>query len=340
MPKKKSLEKSESAVVDTLLGNAGETHQRSGGDVPSLTTQQGIPVSDDQNTLRQGSRGPALIEDFHFREKIFHFDHERIPERVVHARGFGAHGYFETLDSLADVTRADVFQRVGEKTEAFVRFSTVAGSKGSFDLARDVRGFAVKIYTKEGNWDLVGNNIPVFFIQDAIKFPDIIHSVKPAPDRGFPQAQSAHDNFWDFISLTPESMHMIMWVMSDRAIPRSFRFMEGFGVHTFRFVNAAGTSTFVKFHWKPKLGLQSVMWNEAVKINGADPDFHRRDLWDAITTGDFPEWELGVQLFDDAFAESFDFDVLDPTKLIPEELLPVLTGWWIISSQRRSRSRS
>jgi catalase len=323
MPKKKSLEKSESAVVDTLLGNAGETHQRAGGDVPSLTTQQGIPVSDDQNTLRQGSRGPALIEDFHFREKIFHFDHERIPERVVHARGFGAHGYFETLDSLADVTRADVFQRVGEKTEAFVRFSTVAGSKGSFDLARDVRGFAVKIYTKEGNWDLVGNNIPVFFIQDAIKFPDIIHSVKPAPDRGFPQAQSAHDNFWDFISLTPESMHMIMWVMSDRAIPRSFRFMEGFGVHTFRFVNAAGTSTFVKFHWKPKLGLQSVMWNEAVKINGADPDFHRRDLWDAITTGDFPEWELGVQLFDDAFAEAFDFDVLDPTKLIPEEVLPV-----------------
>ena len=204
-----------------------------------------------------------------------------------------------------------------------MRFSTVAGSKGSFDLARDVRGFAVKLYTKEGNWDLVGNNIPVFFIQDAIKFPDIIHAVKPEPDRAFPQAQSAHDNFWDFISLTPESMHMIMWVMSDRAIPRSFRFMEGFGVHTFRLLDDEGNSTFVKFHWKPKLGLQSVVWNEAVKINGADPDFHRRDLWDAIQSGAFPEWELGVQLFDQKFADKFDFDVLDPTKLIPEEILPV-----------------
>lgn len=309
--------------AEALTGNAGEVHQLAGGQVPSLTTQQGIPVADDQNTLRQGARGPALIEDFHFREKIFHFDHERIPERVVHARGFGAHGYFETLESLSDLTRADVFQRAGEKTAAFVRFSTVAGSKGSFDLARDVRGFAVKIYTHEGNWDLVGNNIPVFFIQDAIKFPDIIHSVKPAPDRGFPQAQSAHDNFWDFISLTPESMHMIMWVMSDRAIPRSFRFMEGFGVHTFRFLDDEGKSTFVKFHWKPKLGLQSVTWNEAVKINGADPDFHRRDLWDAIISGNFPEWELGIQLFDDDFAESFDFDILDPTKIIPEEVLPI-----------------
>lgn len=307
-----------------IAGNAGELHQVTDGSaIPTLTTQQGIPVADDQNTLRQGARGPALIEDFHFREKIFHFDHERIPERVVHARGYGAHGYLETTESLADVTKADIFQRVGEKTEAFVRFSTVAGSKGSFDLARDVRGFAVKLYTKEGNWDLVGNNIPVFFIQDAIKFPDIIHSVKPAPDRAFPQAQSAHDNFWDFISLTPESMHMIMWVMSDRAIPRSFRFMEGFGVHTFRFVNEEGESTFVKFHWKPKLGLQSVTWNEAVKINGADPDFHRRDLWDAITQGNFPEWELGVQLFDQEFADSFDFDVLDPTKIIPEEIIPV-----------------
>jgi catalase len=307
-----------------LVGNGGELHQAANdADVPTLTTQQGIPVSDDQNTLRQGSRGPALLEDFHFREKIFHFDHERIPERVVHARGYGAHGFFETTESLSDVTKADIFQRVGERTEAFVRFSTVAGSKGSFDLARDVRGFAVKLYTKEGNWDLVGNNIPVFFIQDAIKFPDIIHSVKPAPDRAFPQAQSAHDNFWDFISLTPESMHMIMWVMSDRAIPRSFRFMEGFGVHTFRFLNEEGASTFVKFHWKPKLGLQSVLWNEAVKINGADPDFHRRDLWDAIEQGAFPEWELGVQLFDQEFADSFDFDVLDPTKIIPEEILPV-----------------
>jgi catalase len=303
--------------------DAGETHQVAGGDVATLTTQQGIPVADDQNTLKQGARGPALLEDTHFREKIFHFDHERIPERVVHARGYGAHGFFELTDSLADVTRADIFQRVGERTPAFVRFSTVAGSKGSFDLARDVRGFAVKLYTQEGNWDLVGNNIPVFFIQDAIKFPDVIHAAKPEPDRMFPQAQTAHDTFWDFISLTPESFHMIMWVMSDRAIPRSYRTMEGFGVHSFRLVDAAGKSTFVKFHWKPKQGLQSVVWNEAVKINGADPDFHRRDLWDAINGGDFPEWELGVQLFDDEFADSFDFDVLDATKIIPEELVPV-----------------
>ncbi|MEH2700303.1 catalase [Rhizobium johnstonii] len=304
-------------------GAGGELHQFAEDGMPVLTTAQGGPVSDDQNTLRLGARGPALIDDFHFREKIFHFDHERIPERVVHARGYGAHGYFETYESLAAYTRADLFQRPGEKTPAFVRFSTVAGSKGSFDLARDVRGFAVKIYTQQGNWDLVGNNIPVFFIQDAIKFPDVIHSVKPEPDRQFPQAQSAHDNFWDFITLTPESMHMIMWVMSDRAIPRSFRFMEGFGVHTFRFVNAADESTFVKFHWKPKLGLQSVAWNEAVKINGADPDFHRRDLWQSIQSGNFPEWELCVQLFDQDFADTFDFDILDPTKLIPEEILPV-----------------
>ncbi|MBY5659488.1 catalase [Rhizobium leguminosarum] len=304
-------------------GAGGELHQFAEDGKPVLTTAQGGPVSDDQNTLRLGARGPALIDDFHFREKIFHFDHERIPERVVHARGYGAHGYFETYESLAAYTRADLFQRSGEKTPAFVRFSTVAGSKGSFDLARDVRGFAVKIYTQQGNWDLVGNNIPVFFIQDAIKFPDVIHSVKPEPDKEFPQAQSAHDNFWDFISLTPESMHMIMWVMSDRAIPRSFRFMEGFGVHTFRFVNAADESTFVKFHWKPKLGLQSVAWNEAVKINGADPDFHRRDLWQAIQSGNFPEWELCVQLFDQDFADTFDFDILDPTKIIPEEILPV-----------------
>jgi len=304
-------------------GDGGETHQVAGGDVATLTTQQGIPVADDQNTLRQGARGPALLEDAHFREKIFHFDHERIPERVVHARGYGAHGFFELTESLSDVTRADVFQRVGERTPAFVRFSTVAGSKGSFDLARDVRGFAVKLYTQEGNWDLVGNNIPVFFIQDPIKFPDLIHAAKPEPDRHFPQAQTAHDNFWDFVSLTPESAHMIMWIMSDRAIPRSYRTMEGFGVHSFRLVDAAGKSTFVKFHWKPKQGLQSVVWNEAVKINGADPDFHRRDLWDAINGGDFPEWELGVQLFDDAFADKFDFDVLDATKIIPEELVPI-----------------
>ncbi|WP_320197916.1 catalase C [Agrobacterium sp. rho-13.3] len=303
-------------------GAGGELHQIAEDGAPALTTAQGGPVSDDQNSLRVGPRGPLVVDDFHFREKMFHFDHERIPERVVHARGYGAHGYFETYEPLSDYTKADIFQRAGEKTPAFVRFSTVAGNKGSADLARDVRGFAVKLYTQEGNWDLVGNNIPVFFIQDAIKFPDLIHAAKQEPDRAFPQAQTAHDNFWDFISLTPESMNMIMWTMSDRTIPRSLRFMEGFGVHTFRFVNAQDQSTFVKFHWKPKLGLQSVAWNEAVKINGADPDFHRRDLWHAIQSGDFPEWELQVQLFDQAFADSFDFDVLDPTKLIPEEILP------------------
>ncbi len=300
-----------------------ELHQKARKRDNTLTTQQGVPVADDQNSLKAGARGPALLEDFHLREKLFHFDHERIPERVVHARGFGAHGYFENYESLSEITCADLFQRPGEQTEAFVRFSTVAGSKGSPDLARDVRGFAVKLYTKEGNWDLVGNNIPVFFIQDAIKFPDLIHSAKPEPDRGFPQAQTAHDNFWDFMSLMPESMHMAMWIMSDRTIPRSFRFMEGFGVHTFRLVNAEGQSTFVKFHWKPKLGMQSVVWNEAVKINGADPDFHRRDLWNAIQMGDFPEWELGLQVFDDEFAEAFEFDVLDATKLIPEEQVPI-----------------
>jgi catalase len=305
-------------------GSGGELHQTVGlPDVPVLTTQQGTPVSDDQNSLRVGSRGPATLEDFHLREKIFHFDHERIPERVVHARGYGAHGYFENYEPLSHVTAADLFQRAGERTPAFVRFSTVAGNKGSADLARDVRGFAVKLYTQQGNWDLVGNNIPVFFIQDAIKFPDLIHAAKAEPDRDFPQAQTAHDNFWDFISLMPESMHMVMWIMSDRTIPRSFRFMEGFGVHTYRLVNAKGKSTFVKFHWKPKLGLQSVMWDEAVKINGADPDFHRRDLWNAIQSGNYPEWELGLQLFDEKFADKFAFDVLDATKLIPEEEVPI-----------------
>jgi catalase len=306
-----------------MRGAGGETHQIAGGDIPPLTTQQGVPVADDQNSLRIGARGLTPLEDFHFREKIFHFDHERIPERVVHARGFGAHGYFENYEPLTEVTRADLFQRAGEKTPVFVRFSTVAGNKGSADLARDVRGFAVKLYTKQGNWDLVGNNMPVFFIQDAIKFPDLIHAAKDEPDRGFPQAQTAHDNFWDFISLSPESTHMAVWIMSDRAIPRSFRFMEGFGVHTFRLINAKGKSTFVKFHWKPKLGMQSVVWNEAVKINGADPDFHRRDLWQAIHAGQFPEWELGLQLFDEKFADEFPFDVLDATKLIPEEQIPV-----------------
>lgn len=305
------------------LGSGGETHQVTNNPNATLTTQQGMPIADDQNSLKIGTRGPTLIEDMVFRDKLFHFDHERIPERVVHARGFGAHGYFETYESLSDLTSADIFQRKNEKTPVFVRFSTVAGNKGSADLARDVRGFAVKLYTKEGNWDLVGNNIPVFFIQDAIKFPDLIHAAKDEPDSGFPQAQTAHDNFWDFISLMPESMHMVMWIMSDRAIPRSFRFMEGFGVHTFRFVNKSDKSTFVKFHWKPKLGLQSVVWDEAVKINGADPDFHRRDLWNAIKSGNFPEWELGLQLFDDDFANNFPFDILDATKIIPEEEIPI-----------------
>jgi len=304
----------------------GETHQvaSEGDGRPPLTTAQGVVVSDGQNTLRAGERGPALLEDQFFREKIFHFDHERIPERVVHARGYGAHGFYENYAPLTELTRADVFSEAGLRTPAFVRFSTVAGSEGSADLARDVRGFAVKLYTREGNWDLVGNNIPVFFIQDAIKFPDLIHAAKPEPDRGFPQAQTAHDNFWDFASLMPESTHMLLWVMSDRAIPRSFRFMEGFGVHTFRLVAESGASTYVKFHWKPKQGLQSVAWNEAVKINGADPDFHRRDLWDAIGRGDYPEWELCLQTFDDEFADAFDFDILDPTKIIPEELIPAV----------------
>ena len=305
------------------LGVGGDSHQIAENKTTILTTQTGVPVADDHNTLKIGDRGPALLEDFIFREKIFHFDHERIPERVVHARGFGAHGYFETYESLSFLTKAHLFQKRGQKTPAFVRFSTVAGNKGSHDLARDVRGFAVKLYTQEGNWDLVGNNIPVFFIQDPIKFPDVIHAAKDEPDRGFPQAQTAHDNFWDFISLTPESMHMVMWIMSDRTIPRSFRFMEGFGVHTFRLINAKGQSKFVKFHWKPKLGMQSVTWDEAIKINGADPDFHRRDLWNAIQEGNYPEWELGLQLFDEEFSERFAFDILDATKLIPEEEVPI-----------------
>jgi len=326
MAKKSVTRKQKSAqsnVPKARNGTGGELHQVAGNDIPAMTTQQGTPVADDQNSLKIGTRGPTALEDSHFREKIFHFDHERIPERVVHARGFGAHGYFENYEPLAELTRADLFQRPREKIPAFVRFSTVAGNKGSPDLARDVRGFAVKLYTKEGNWDIVGNNIPVFFIQDAIKFPDLIHAAKQEPDRGFPQAQTAHDNFWDFISLMPESIHMAMWIMSDRAIPRAFRFMEGFGVHTYRLVNAKGKSTFVKFHWKPKLGMQSVVWNEAVKINGADPDFHRRDMWQAIHSGQFPEWELGLQLFDEKFADEFPFDVLDATKLIPEELIPI-----------------
>jgi catalase len=288
-----------------------------------LTTNQGLPIQDDQHTLRAGERGPSLLEDFHFREKITHFDHERIPERVVHARGSGAHGYFQPYESLARYTRAHFLSDPSVRTPVFVRFSTVAGSRGSTDMPRDVRGFATKFYTQEGVFDLVGNNMPVFFIQDAVKFPDLIHAVKPEQDNEIPQAASAHDTFWDFISLTPESMHMIQWLMSDRALPRSFRMMEGFGVHTFRFVDAAGTARFVKFHWKPLLGVHSVAWDEAQKISGKDPDFLRRDLWDAIEQGNYPEYELGVQVVEADREHDFDFDLLDATKIIPEELVPV-----------------
>src|ERR1700744_147781 len=293
------------------------------GDGQFMTTDHGLPISDDQNSLKAGDRGPTLLEDFILREKITHFDHERIPERVVHARGSGAHGVFKLYKPLAEYTKAGFLNDTETETPVFVRFSTVAGSRGSTDLARDVRGFAVKFYTQAGNFDLVGNNMPVFFIQDAIKFPDLIHAVKPEPHNEIPQAASAHDTFWDFISLMPESAHMIMWVMSDRAIPRSLRMMEGFGVHTFRFVNDKNQAFFVKFHWKPLLGVHSVAWDEAQQISGKDPDFHRRDLWDAIEAGAFPEWEFGVQIIPEADEHKFDFDLLDPTKLIPEELVPV-----------------
>ena len=304
-------------------GNGGELHQHAGGDHPALTTNQGVPISDNQNSLKATPRGPTLLEDFILREKITHFDHERIPERIVHARGSAAHGYFELTHPLTEYTTARILTETGVRTPLFTRFSTVAGGAGSIDTPRDVRGFAVKLYTSEGNWDLVGNNIPVFFIQDAIKFPDLVHAVKMEPDRAYPQAASAHDTFWDFISLTPESMHMIMWAMSDRTIPRSLRMMEGFGVHTFRLLNADGESTFVKFHWRPKLGLQSTVWDEAVKLAGADQDYHRRDLYEAIEAGNFPEWELAVQLFTQEQADAFPFDHLDPTKLVPEELVPL-----------------
>jgi catalase len=307
---------------DNAYPATAETHQKS-VNADALTTNQGTRIADNQNSLKSGERGPVLLEDFILREKITHFDHERIPERIVHARGSAAHGYFQPYKSMSHLTQAAFLSDPAVKTPVFARFSTVAGGAGSGDLARDVRGFSVKFYTSEGNYDLVGNNIPVFFIQDAIKFPDLIHAVKMEPDRGFPQAGSAHDTFWDFISLMPESMHMVMWAMSDRAIPRSLRMMDGFGIHTFRMSNKAGESRFVKFHWRPKLGCAAVLWDEAVKINGADSDFHRRDLWKAIADGDFPEWELGLQIFDQAQADSLDFDVLDPTKLIPEELIPV-----------------
>jgi len=289
-----------------------------------LTTNHGLRINDDQNSLKAGPRGATLLEDFHFREKMTHFDHERIPERVVHARGSAAHGVFKVYESMSRYTKAGFLNDTSLETPVFVRFSTVAGSRGSTDVARDVRGFAVKFYTQEGNFDLVGNNMPVFFIQDAIKFPDMVHAVKPEPHNEIPQAASAHDTFWDFVSLNTEATHMVMWLMSDRAIPRSFRMMEGFGVHTFRFINEKGISSFVKFHWKPLMGVYSVAWDEAQNISGKDPDFHRRDLYDSIENGDFPEWELGVQIVAEEDEHKFEFDLLDPTKLIPEELVPVM----------------
>ena len=310
-------DKSKNEKVDQLqdhtTDNSGE----------ALTTNQGLKINNNQDSLKSGERGPSLLEDFILREKITHFDHERIPERIVHARGSGAHGVFKLTKSLKEFTKAKFLTEVGKEVPVFTRFSTVGGSRGSTDLARDVRGFSVKFYTEEGNYDLVANNMPVFFIQDAMKFPDLVHAVKPEPDNEIPQASSAHDTFWDFISLMPESMHMIMWLMSDRAIPRSYRMMEGFGVHSFKFINDAGDVHFVKFHFKPKLGVHSVAWDEATKISGKDPDFHRRDLWEAIDNGAFPEWDFGVQLIPEADEHKFDFDLLDPTKLVPEEEVPV-----------------
>src|SRR5215213_1112711 len=299
-------------------------HHRADAAGRPLTTNQGVPIADNQNSLKGGLRGPTLWEDFILREKITHFDHERIPERIVHARGSAAHGFFESYEALTDLTRAAPFAEVGKQTPVFVRFSTVAGERGSTDTARDVRGFAVKFYTDEGNWDLVGNNIPVFFIQDAMKFPDLVHAAKPEPHFAMPQAATAHDTFWDFAGLMPEITHMLMWAMSDRAIPRSYRMMQGFGVHTYRLVNDAGESRFVKFHWSPLAGTHSLAWDEAVKISGADPDFHRRDLWEAIEAGAYPEWELGLQIFTEEQAAEFTFDVLDPTKIVPEELVPLI----------------
>ncbi len=322
-PGKPKQKKGPASNGDSQLAASGELHQFAGQKHPALTTNQGVALSDNQNSLKANVHGPTLLEDFILREKITHFDHERIPERIVHARATGAHGFFELTTSLKQYTTAKILTEVGEKTPVFTRISTVAGGAGSVDTPRDVRGFAVKFYTKEGNWDLVGNNIPVFFIQDAIKFPDLIHAVKMEPDRGFPQSATAHDTFWDYISLTPESMHMVMWIMSDRTLPRSLRMIEGFGIHSFRLINTAGESTFVKFHWRPKLGLQSTIWDETVKISGADQDFHRRDMFEAISAGNFPEWEFAVQLFTQEQADKFPFDHLDASKLIPEELVPL-----------------
>lgn len=316
-----SADKKEQANTNDKLQDLEQN--REDGTDQFLTTNQGVRINDNQNSLKAGERGATLLEDFILREKITHFDHERIPERIVHARGAGAHGYFQVYEPMAKYTKAKFLNDPSVKTPVFVRFSTVAGSRGSTDLARDIRGFAVKFYTEEGNYDLVGNNAPVFFIQDSMKFPDLVHSVKPEPHNEIPQAAAAHDTFWDFISLMPESMHAIFWAMSDRAIPRSFRMMEGFGVHTFRFINDEGKSHFVKFHWKPLLGLHSVLWDEATRISGKDPDFHRRDLWEAIESGAFPEWEFGVQIVAEEDEHKFEFDLLDPTKIIPEELVPV-----------------
>ena len=329
-PRQESQRKAKAG--DSAAAKVKQLEAFSQGPESQLTTNQGVVIPDNHNSLKAGVRGPTLLEDFILREKITHFDHERIPERVVHARGAGAHGFFELYRSLSEYTRADFLQEVGARTPVFVRFSTVAGSRGSSDTVRDVRGFAVKFYTREGNYDLVGNNMPVFFVQDAMKFPDLIHAVKPEPHHEMPQAASAHDTFWDFASLMPETTHMLMWVMSDRALPRSLRMMEGFGVNTFRFINARGVSHFVKFHWKPKLGKHALAWDEAQKIAGKDPDFHRRDLWEAIDQGHFPEWELGLQLVEESKAQALGFDLLDPTKLIPEDMVPVqLVGKMVLN---------
>jgi catalase len=323
MPQSRQEAQRKSKASEVLAAKQKQLETFSQAPENALTTNQGVVVPDNHNSLRAGVRGPTLLEDFILREKLVHLGRERIPERVVNARGAGAHGYFEVTKSLVEYTTADFLQEAGSRTPVFARFSTTAGARGSADTARDLRGFAVKFYTREGNYDLVGANIPVFFIQDAIKFPDLVHAWKPEPHHGMPQASSAHDTFWDFVSLMPETSHMLMWLMSDRALPRSWRMMEGFGVHTFRFVNAKGVTHFVKFHWRPKLGKHALLWDEAQKIAGRDPDFHRRDLWDAIEQGQFPEWELGVQLIEEDKAQSLGFDLLDATKLVPEEVVPV-----------------
>ncbi|WP_070342023.1 catalase, partial [Pseudomonas aeruginosa] len=329
MSEQNNEQRSQAAGTDTVdRGNSNAKLEqleayREDATGEALSTNTGTRIADNQNTLKAGERGPSLLEDFIMREKITHFDHERIPERVVHARGSAAHGYFEAYEDLSDLTKAGFLAEAGKRTPVFVRFSTVQGPRGSADTVRDVRGFAVKFYTDEGNFDLVGNNMPVFFIQDAIKFPDFVHAVKPEPHNEIPTGASAHDTFWDFVSLTPESAHMVMWLMSDRAIPIAYRNMQGFGVHTFRLVNAAGESVLVKFHWRPKSGTCSLVWDEAQKLAGKDPDFNRRTLWEDIEKGDYPEWELGLQVIPENQQDSFDFDLLDPTKLVPEELVPV-----------------